>query len=102
MNGRRFVDTLKKVTLFADFESGLMIEILLRLKPEVYSPGDYICKKGDIGRKMYIVKQGCLNVVGDDLVTFLGEFFHSIILKRHRQLTQAKVFVSMEASQHKS
>nr|XP_039264731.1 cyclic nucleotide-gated cation channel alpha-3-like [Styela clava] len=63
------LDTLKRVALFRDCEPGLLVELVLRLSPQVFSPGDYICRKGDVGKEMYIVKEGKLAVVADDGVT---------------------------------
>lgn len=66
------LDTLKKVKLFQDQESGLLVQLVLRLKLQVFSPGDFICRKGDVGKEMYIVKRGKLSVVADDGRTALA------------------------------
>ncbi|XP_059489121.1 cyclic nucleotide-gated cation channel subunit A [Neocloeon triangulifer] len=60
------LDALRRVRLFQDCEPGLLVELVLRLTLQVFSPGDYVCRKGDVGKEMYIVKRGRLIVVADD------------------------------------
>ncbi|XP_052104842.1 cyclic nucleotide-gated channel rod photoreceptor subunit alpha-like [Mytilus californianus] len=77
------LDTLKRVEIFQNTESGFLCELVLRLKPVLFSPGDYICRKGEVGKEMYIVNRGRLHVVADNGKTVLatlkpGSYFGEI------------------------
>ncbi|XP_065577698.1 cyclic nucleotide-gated channel alpha-3-like isoform X2 [Artemia franciscana] len=77
------LDTLKRVEIFQNTEAGFLCELVLRLRPVLFSPGDYICRKGEVGKEMYIVNRGKLQVVADDGKTVLatlkaGSYFGEI------------------------
>ncbi|KAK7885945.1 hypothetical protein WMY93_025566 [Mugilogobius chulae] len=42
----------------------MIFDMLKSLRSVVYLPGDYVCKKGEVGREMYIIKAGEVQVVG--------------------------------------
>lgn len=54
--------TLSKVKLFQDCDTGLLKELVTKLRPMIFLPGDYICRQDDIGREMYIVQSGYVMV----------------------------------------
>ncbi|XP_071085205.1 cyclic nucleotide-gated channel alpha-3-like [Haliotis cracherodii] len=77
------LDTLKRVEIFQATEAGFLCELVLRLRPVLFSPGDYICRKGEVGKEMYIVNRGRLHVVADNGKTVLatlkpGSYFGEI------------------------
>ncbi len=69
-------ETLKKVDFFEECEQGLLWELVLRLRTQVYSPGEYVCRKGDVGREMYIVNTGRLEVLDKEDGEALKEMAH--------------------------
>lgn len=46
------IETLKRVHVFQDCEPNLLGELVTKLKLQIYSPGDYVCRKGDVGHEV--------------------------------------------------
>ncbi|XP_043604254.1 cyclic nucleotide-gated cation channel alpha-3-like isoform X8 [Bombus pyrosoma] len=83
------LDTLRRVEIFQNTEAGFLCELVLRLRPVLFSPGDYICRKGEVGKEMYIVNRGRLQVVADNGKTVLatlkaGSYFGEISILNMR------------------
>ncbi|XP_040564387.1 cyclic nucleotide-gated channel beta-1-like [Lepeophtheirus salmonis] len=59
-------DIVRKVKLFEGCDPRLLRDITQRLKPMIFLPGDYICKEGDVGKEMFIITTGSVQVVGGE------------------------------------
>ncbi|CAB3406775.1 unnamed protein product [Caenorhabditis bovis] len=60
------IDTLKKVNLFGGCDLRFLHEVVMLVKQQVYSPNDYLCRKNEKAKEMFIVKKGTLSVIDDD------------------------------------
>ena len=86
-DGRRWVEilnreTLEKVPLFHGGDAVLLSSLILALKPVVFPAGELILKKGDLGRELYLISRGEVEVVDSSgkVTATLGEgdFFGEI------------------------
>jgi CRP-like cAMP-binding protein len=62
-----FMDTVKHISFFAEVDDTVMGEICLSLKTLIFLPNDMILFKGDVGKELFIVAKGVVEVVRDDL-----------------------------------
>lgn len=78
-------EVLAKVPIFQGAEQGFLNALVMMLKPVIAAPGDHIIRFGDVGKEMYFISRGKVDVVsGDGKVIFAslgeGNFFGEIAL----------------------
>ena len=88
-DGRKWLEVVNRsviaqVPLFSACDAIFQHNIAMALKPEVYAPGDLIVRKGDIGREMYFLVTGEVDVLDRDGTALAtlgpGSFFGEISL----------------------
>ncbi|CCD65345.3 Cyclic nucleotide-binding domain-containing protein [Caenorhabditis elegans] len=67
------METLQNIQIFALCESRFMHEVVLLVKQQVFSPNDYLCRKNEKAKELFIVKKGKLRVIDDDTGEEMGE-----------------------------
>lgn len=70
---------MASVPFFADSDPNFVSEVVTKLEFEVFQPGDFIIREGTIGRKMYFIQEGIVDIVAKNgqLITSLrdGAYF---------------------------
>jgi len=78
-------EIIEKVPMFNGAPEELIRQIVLNLKPALFTPGDYIFRKGELGDQMYFISRGRVEIVAEDGKTVYatlsdGAFFGEIAL----------------------
>ncbi|KAL0476431.1 hypothetical protein AKO1_006294 [Acrasis kona] len=58
-------DIIAKVPIFQGLEEQFIASIVLKLRPRVGLPQSFVLRKGDIGREMFIITKGSVEVVSE-------------------------------------
>ncbi|NXX44840.1 CNGA4 protein, partial [Tricholaema leucomelas] len=63
---------LARVGIFQGWQEGVLRQLVLRLRPQVFGPGELVCRRGDVGREMFFIREGRLAVLAEDGITQLA------------------------------
>lgn len=85
-------DILQKIPFFNRADNVFLDEISLLLKPRLAEPGDYLFREGEVGKEMFFVLHGQLEVIAADGKTVIhlmedGQFFGEIALFKNKNRT---------------
>lgn len=58
------LETLRKVTIFQECQPEFLHDLVLKMRAFIFTPGDMICRKGEVAREMFIIADGVLEVIG--------------------------------------
>lgn len=96
-DGRKWLEVVNReflahIPLFQDGDPVFLHNLAMMLKPVIFSPGDEIMHKGEMGKEMYIICKGQVEVVdGNRVIKILeeGNFFGelSLLLAQPRTAT---------------
>jgi len=57
------VIVIVQVTIFQECQPEFLHDLVLKMRAYIFTPGDIICRKGEVAREMFIIADGVLEVV---------------------------------------
>lgn len=77
-------EVVQNASLFAHCDAGFIKSIVVRLRPQVYLPGDTVVHEGDAGKQLFFIGKGKVKVMSGD-----GSVLYAILKARTGQLSHA-------------
>jgi putative ABC transport system ATP-binding protein len=76
---------LQQVSLFAGLTPGRLVEVAEKLRKETYPAGAAVVRRGEVGDKFYLIREGKVDVLAEDDATVVatlgpGQFFGEVAL----------------------
>lgn len=62
-----YKDVVSHISFFSEIDDLLLGEICMSLRTKIFLPGDMILFKGDVGKELFIISKGVVEVLRDDL-----------------------------------
>ena len=59
----KLISCIFKVTIFQECQPEFLHDLVLKMRAYIFTPGDVICRKGEVAREMFIIADGVLEVV---------------------------------------
>lgn len=76
------LETLKKVSIFNECQPEFLHDLVLKMKAYIFTPGDLICRRGEVAREMFIIADGVVEIISESgsVLTQMstGNFFGEI------------------------
>ena len=76
-----FKDVISHISFFSEVDDILLGEICLSLRTRIFLPNDMIIFKGDVGKELFIIAKGVVEVLRDDLPPRARERSPPILLR---------------------
>ncbi|KAI8739212.1 hornerin, partial [Biomphalaria glabrata] len=70
------------VTIFQECQPEFLHDLVLKMKAYIFTPGDLICRRGEVAREMFIIADGVVEIISETGVMLkrmgAGDFFGEI------------------------
>jgi CRP-like cAMP-binding protein len=51
------------VSIFKECQPEFLHDLVLKMRASIFTPGDMICRRGEVAREMFIIADGILEVI---------------------------------------